>query len=128
MTSQDESLRILIVDDRQDSANSMSMLLGLTGHQTQTAFDGATALHMADRFRPHVILCDIGLPDISGLEVCRQIRARDWGPNICMIALTGWGVENAFASSMEAGFNHHLVKPVELSDLRNAISEHYPAG
>ena len=66
------------------------------------------------------------MPDMSGLEVCRQIRSREWGSDICMIALTGWGVENALASSMEAGFNHHLVKPVELSDLRYRITQHFP--
>jgi CheY-like chemotaxis protein len=105
--------RILVVDDNEDSAETMALLLGMSGHETHTAHDGEAALEAAERLRPDVILLDIGLPTLSGHEVCRRIRQEPWGRQMAMIALTGWGQEEDRRRSEEAGFDGHLVKPVE---------------
>ena len=116
-------LRILVVDDNRDSANSLSMLLRLTGNETQTAYDGAEALSLAGEFRPDVVLLDIGLPKLNGYEVARRIREQSWGKRVILIALTGWGQEEDRQRSREAGFDDHMVKPVELSPLMNLLAE-----
>jgi PAS domain S-box-containing protein len=104
--------RILVVDDNHDSAESLAMLLGITGNKTFTAHDGADALDAAARHRPDVVLLDIGLPTLNGYEVCRRIREEPWGKEMCVIALTGWGQDEDRRKSHEAGFDGHLVKPV----------------
>jgi PAS domain S-box-containing protein len=109
--------RILIVDDNEDSAESLALLLEMTGHETHTAHDGETALHNAEKLRPHVMLLDIGLPTLNGHEVCRRIRQQSWGQQMVLIALTGWGQEEDRRRSEEAGFDGHLVKPVNHSRL-----------
>ena len=105
--------RILVVDDNADSATSLAELLTLTGHVTQTAFDGVEAVAAAEVFEPDVVLLDIGLPKLNGYDACRQIRAQPWGQNMLVVALTGWGFEDDRKQSREAGFDGHLVKPVE---------------
>jgi PAS domain S-box-containing protein len=110
--------RILVVDDNHDSAESLAMLLGITGNETFTANDGAVALDAAARHRPDVVLLDIGLPTLNGYEVCRRIREEPWGREMCLIALTGWGQEEDRRKSREAGFEGHLVKPVNYPALR----------
>jgi PAS domain S-box-containing protein len=105
--------RVLIVDDNQDGATSLAMLLHLGGHETFVAHDGAEALAEAERLHPDVILLDIGLPGISGYEVCRRIRQQPWGKEMVMVALTGWGQEEDRERSRDAGFDAHVVKPVE---------------
>ena len=85
--------RVLIVDDNRDAADALAMLLQHTGHDTFVAYDGKAAFAAAETHRPDVILLDIGLPGISGHDVCRQMREQPWGRNIRMIALTGWGQE-----------------------------------
>ncbi|HEX7034302.1 MAG TPA: PAS domain S-box protein [Pseudomonadales bacterium] len=117
------SHRVLVVDDNRDSAASLATLLRLTGHATETAFDGAEAIEAAARFRPSVILLDLGLPRLSGYEVCREIRRRAWGRDIAMIAVTGWGQEQDRQRSREAGFDEHLVKPVDLAAIENLLAE-----
>jgi PAS domain S-box-containing protein len=104
--------RILVVDDNRDSAESLAMLLDITGNATFTAHDGADALDAAARDRPDVVLLDIGLPTLNGYEVCRRIRAEPWGKDMTLIALTGWGQDEDRRKSHEAGFDGHLVKPV----------------
>ncbi|MEJ7592860.1 MAG: ATP-binding protein [Planctomycetaceae bacterium] len=116
-------LRILVVDDNRDTANSLSMLLRLTGNEPQTAYDGAEALSVAGEFRPDVVLLDIGLPKLNGYEVARRIREQPWGKRVILIALTGWGQEEDRQRSREAGFDDHMVKPVELSPLMNLLAE-----
>jgi len=106
------SRRILVVEDNRDSADSLAMLLNLSGHATEVAYDGLAALDAAERFRPDVILLDIGLPKLNGLETCRQIRERPWGKDVLMVALTGWGQEKDQRQSKEAGFDVHVVKPL----------------
>jgi PAS domain S-box-containing protein len=105
--------RILIVDDNRDGADSLAMMLQMLGNDTRTAYDGAEALSAAAAFRPDVILLDIGLPRLTGYEVCRRLRAEPGGAGVVVIAQTGWGQEEDRRKSHEAGFDHHLVKPVD---------------
>jgi CheY-like chemotaxis protein len=104
---------VLIVDDNRDAASSLALLLGLDGHRTVVAHDGAEALEAAERLRPDVVLLDIGLPGMSGYEVGRRMRHQPWGRGIMLIALTGWGQPEDRRRSSEAGFDAHLVKPVD---------------
>ena len=105
--------RILVVDDNRDSAESLAMLLTLRGHHTHTAHDGEEALRVAETVRPDVMLLDIGLPKLNGYDTCRKIRAEAWGRRMVIIALTGWGQDEDRRLSREAGFDGHLVKPVD---------------
>lgn len=109
--------RILVVDDLPDNLESLAMLLRLSGHEVETAEDGATALECAERYQPEVMLLDIGMPGMDGYEVCRRLRAQPWGQDIRVVALTGWGQEEDRRSTREAGFDAHLVKPVDLAEL-----------
>ena len=118
--------RILVVDDNRDSAMSLEMLLKLMGNDTQTAHDGLAAVDAAEQFRPDVILLDIGLPELNGYDVCRRIREQPWSHNIEIVALTGWGQEEDRRRSKEAGFDHHLVKPLDLDVLKKLLAT--PAG
>lgn len=115
--------RILVVDDNRDSATSLAMLLRLQGYRTLTAFDGLEAVEAATNFLPQVILLDIGLPKLNGFEVCRRIREQSWGKKIVMVALTGWGQDEDREKSNEAGFDHHLVKPVDSKALTKLLRE-----
>jgi CheY-like chemotaxis protein len=103
----------LVVDDNQESAESLTILLDLAGHKTHTTYDGLEAIEAAATFRPDVILLDIGLPELNGYEVARKIREQPWGQAMVLVALTGWGQEEDRRRSREAGFNHHLTKPVD---------------
>ena len=114
--------RILIVDDNRDSADSLAMLLELTGNKTYMAHDGIEAVEAIEKHRPEVVLLDIGLPKLDGHEVCRRVREQPWGKNIVVIALTGWGQDDDRRKSQEAGFNGHLVKPVDYDKLLELLS------
>jgi len=114
--------RILVVDDKRDSAISMAMLLRITGNETRTAHDGLEAIEVADEFRPDVILMDIGMPKLNGYDACRRIRVEPWGRQITIIALTGWGAEKDRQLSSEAGFTSHLVKPVDPDELETILA------
>jgi signal transduction histidine kinase len=114
--------RILVVDDHRDGAESMAALLALQGHEVKVAHDGESALAAADAFRPDAMLLDIGLPTLSGYEVCRRLRAQSWGREITVIALTGWGDQDAVKKGEAAGFDHHLVKPVDEAVLVAALA------
>src|SRR5262249_20919043 len=109
--------RVLVVDDNRDAATSLATLLQITGHETFTANDGPTALEEIERLRPDPVLLDIGLPRVNGYEVCRRIREKSWGNDIALIALTGWGQEEDRRKSTAAGFDGHLVKPVDYATL-----------
>jgi signal transduction histidine kinase/ActR/RegA family two-component response regulator len=115
-------LRILIVDDNRDGADSLGMMLRIMGNDTRTAYDGRDGLQVAGEYRPDVILLDIGLPMLNGYETCRRIRAQPWGNGIVVIAMTGWGQEEDRRRSHEAGFDHHLVKPVDPTALMQLLS------
>jgi len=114
--------RILIVDDNVDSADSLAMLLEITGNQTYLAHDGVEAIESIEKYRPEVVLLDIGLPKLDGHEVCRRVREQPWGNDIRIIALTGWGQDDDRRKSEEAGFNGHLVKPVDYDKLLALLS------
>ncbi len=115
--------RILVVDDNKDSAESLAILLRLTGHEAHTAFDGDEAVERAAALRPDVVLLDIGLPVISGYDAARQIRAQPWGKHMVLVAMTGWGHDEDRQKSREAGFDAHLVKPVEHAVLAQLLAE-----
>jgi len=115
--------RVLIVDDNLDSADSLAMLLNITGNKTFLAHDGVEALEAVEKYRPEVMLLDIGLPKLDGHEVCRRVRELPWGKDIVIIALTGWGQEDDRRKSEEAGFNGHLVKPVDYDRLLELLGQ-----
>lgn len=115
-------LRILVVDDNRDSADSLGMLFRLVGHEVRTAHDGLEAIAAADEFRPDAIVLDIGLPKLDGYEVARQIRRLEWSRKTTLIAVTGWGQAEDKERSEEAGFDHHLVKPVDPSALLELLT------
>jgi CheY-like chemotaxis protein len=113
---------ILIVDDNQDAADSLSALLGLMGNEVHVAYDGLQALEMAAALEPDIILMDIGLPKLNGYDAARQMRAIEALRGVTLVALTGWGQGEDRRRSQEAGFDHHLVKPVGLDDLQAVLA------
>jgi PAS domain S-box-containing protein len=115
--------RMLVVDDNRDSAESMAMMLKLLGNDVRIAHDGIEAVEAAEAFRPQVILMDVGMPRLNGLDATRRIRQQSWGRPVVIAALTGWGQEGDKARSQEAGCNGHLVKPVSLMDLQKFLAE-----
>jgi PAS domain S-box-containing protein len=115
--------RVLVVDDLPDAANSLAKLLPLLGHDTRTAYNGFEAIEAAKGFRPDVVLLDIGLPKLNGYETARQIKQQPWGQGIKLIAVTGWGQEEDKRRALEAGFDHHLTKPVNLAALQNLLED-----
>jgi CheY-like chemotaxis protein len=114
--------RILIADDNPDAADSLAMLLELEGHEVRVAHLGRTALSVAQEFRPDAALLDIGMPDLTGYEVARELRREPWGASVQLIALTGWGQDGDRRQALEAGFDHHLTKPVDLERLAELIA------
>ena len=114
--------RILVVDDNQDSALSLAMMLNIMGHEVQTAHDGLAAIESASEFLPDIILLDIGLPKLNGYEACRRIREQPWSAHMVIVALTGWGQDEDRRRSAEAGFDHHFVKPVEITALQGLLA------
>jgi CheY-like chemotaxis protein/nitrogen-specific signal transduction histidine kinase len=115
------SLRILVVDDNRDAADSLAMLLRTTGNDIRTAYDGVEAVQVANEFEPEVVLLDIGLPNMDGHEVAQRIRQEAWGRRTCLIAVTGWSDEADRARSRAAGFDHHLVKPLDTGHLAQLL-------
>ena len=115
--------RILIVDDNRDGANSLAMVLRMLGNQVFITYDGIAALQAAEAYRPDLVLLDIGLPRMDGHEVCRRIREEPWGADMLLVAVTGWGQAEDRRQSLEVGFDLHLVKPVNPSDLETLLSK-----
>jgi signal transduction histidine kinase/CheY-like chemotaxis protein len=116
------NLRIVVVDDNQDAAASLSMLLQLLGHDVRVAYDGESAVHTAEAFRPQAMLLDLGMPGMSGYDTCRRVRTQAWGNEITILAVTGWGQEEDRRNSAAAGFDGHLVKPVDPDMLINTLT------
>ena len=116
-------LRILVVDDNHDSADSLAMLLGLLGNDTRMAYDGPNAVAAADEFRPDIVLLDLGMPGVDGFETCRRLREQEWGGRMIIVALTGWGQPHDRSASRGAGFDHHLVKPVDPAVLERVLAD-----
>lgn len=119
---------ILLADDNQDAAWAVAQWLVLQGFNTVKADDGASALALAETHRPQVMLVDIGMPELSGHEVARRIRAHAWGKNMLLVAITGWGHEQDVRASMEAGFDLHMTKPVDMPRLRDVIETYLSNG
>jgi CheY-like chemotaxis protein len=115
--------RILVVDDNRLSSQSTAMLLRMMGHDLAIAHDGIQGMECARAFRPDVILLDIGLPQLNGYETARRIREQPWGKDIFLIAVTGFGQEEDRRRSLEAGFDYHMVKPVNFVELEKKLSE-----
>jgi CheY-like chemotaxis protein len=114
--------RLLIVDDVKDSADTLAMLLRIKGHEVQTAYDGEEAIIAAGKFKPEMVLLDIGMPKLNGYDACRRIRQQPWGQGIYLVALTGWGQVEDRRRTEEAGFNHHMVKPVDTGELMTLLA------
>ena len=115
--------RILVVDDNVDAATTLDVLLRSLGHETRVAHEGMTALEIAREFRPQVILLDIGMPGLDGYEVARRLRAMNHGRTFRIVAITGWGQEADRLRSKEAGFDLHLVKPVDPGVLVSVLEQ-----
>jgi DNA-binding response OmpR family regulator len=113
----DETARVLVVDDDRDIAESCAVLLQLAGFEAMTACKGRDALQLACEFHPHVVLLDIGLPDLSGYDVARRLKADLTLPTITLVAITAYASEEHRRQARAAGFDHYLVKPVTFSHL-----------
>jgi CheY-like chemotaxis protein len=114
-------MKILVVDDNVDSADSLALLLSIGGHETHVAHDGPGAMDAAARLLPDVVLLDIGLPKMDGLEVCRRIRQEPWGRRMGIVALTGLGQDSDRVESESAGFDRHVVKPIDYEALLRTL-------
>ena len=114
-------LRILVADDNPDSASSLSLLLSILGYDTCMANDGIEAFEAAVEYRPDVALLDLGMPRLNGYDLARRLRAEAWGSTITLIAITGWGQSEDRLRTLEAGFDHHLVKPVDPTALTKLL-------
>ncbi len=115
--------RVLVVDDNKDSAQTLGMMLQIMGNDVRTAHDGLEAVEKAQEYLPKVILLDLGMPKLNGYDVCRRIREQAWGASMVIIALTGWGQAEDRQRTKEAGFDHHLVKPVDVAKLKELLDE-----
>ncbi len=114
--------KILVADDNRDAAESMGLLLQIAGHDVRIVHDGIAALDTGAAFQPDVALVDIGMPELSGYEVAERARAEPWGQRTLLIAVTGWGQESDKRRALEAGFDHHLTKPVEQEVLEGLLA------
>lgn len=119
--------RILVADDNKDAADMLALVLKALGHEVRTAYDGELAVEAAKSFLPDVCLLDIGMPRLDGYGACRKLREQPWGRDVMLVALTGWGTEEDRRRGKEAGFDAHLVKPVEPDALRDLLSEALPS-
>ena len=119
----DSGRKILVADDNRDAADSLAMVLRLQGYEVHTVTDGQEAVNAALTLRPDVVLLDIGMPRLNGHEVARRLRAEPWGRALHLIALTGWGQDEDRRRSHEAGFDAHLVKPVDPAELTRLLAE-----
>jgi len=115
--------RILVVDDNRDSATTLAMLLKSMGHEAETAFGGLEAVARAVTFRADVILLDIGMPGLNGYDAARLIREQQDQKSLKLVALTGWGQEEDRRRTKEAGFDAHLLKPIDLAALTKLLAD-----
>ncbi len=115
--------RVLVVDDNVDSAESMAMILKLSGHEVALAHDGGQALEVARTFQPDVVFLDLGMPNVNGYDAARLIRKEPWGERIMLVALTGWGQEEDKRRTSAAGFDLHVVKPIDFAKLDALVSQ-----
>ena len=120
-------MKILVVDDNRDAADTCAALLELSGHHVQTAYTGRHAFELAESFRPHALLMDIGLPDFDGYQLAAKVRAAPWGRAIILIAVTGWGQEEDRRRAFDAGCDHHLTKPIAAETVEALLLSLQPA-
>jgi CheY-like chemotaxis protein len=121
-------LSVLVVDDNRDSAETLALVLELAGHRVATAHDGTHALALANAGAPEVAVLDIGLPDMTGHDLARRLRALPGGAQMLLVAVTGWGQAQDRNRSVAAGFDHHLVKPVDPAQLEALLATHRREG
>jgi len=119
--------RVLIADDNEDAADTISLLFSELGCEVRTVYGGEPALREAERFRPDVVFLDLGMPDLNGRDVCKQIRSQPWGADMMVVALTGWGRDEDRRRTRLAGFDEHIVKPAD-SDLLVRLLRDLPQG
>lgn len=117
------SKRILIVEDNVDSGTTLQMILHALGHDVQFVLDGESAMPLVGRFRPQIVILDLGLPGMQGHEAARRLRELDTEGKMKIIALSGWGRETDVERSKVAGIDRHLVKPLDLQALKEAIGD-----
>ena len=115
--------RVLLIDDNLDAAESLAQLLSLSGHDARTAADGAKGVALAAEFKPEVVFCDLGLPGMNGYEVARQLRGLPFGRDMVLAALTGYGQPGDRERTAQAGFDAHLVKPVDPAVIENFVED-----
>ena len=116
-------MRILIADDNIDALESLAMLLERNGHEVYRAQDGEFALHAAQTFKPEAAILDIAMPGLSGYGVARQIRSEVWGRRTLLIAHTAWGGPDNKQRALKAGFDRHLTKPADFSEIVRLLDE-----
>jgi PAS domain S-box-containing protein len=114
--------RILVVDDNMDALESLSLLVTRMGNEVCRAHDGLEALQAAERFQPEIVLMDLGMPNLDGYEAARRMRQEPWGRAVTLVATTGWGQDDDRRRSAEAGFDRHLVKPIDVAELRELLA------
>lgn len=115
------TLRILVVDDNRDAADSLAELLGIQGYRVRTAYDGPGALSVAARFRPEVVLCDLKMPNMNGYEVAKCVRRLFQPSDVLLVAVTSYGADDDRRRAREAGFDHHFLKPVDSNALHGVL-------
>ena len=116
-------LKVLVADDNEDAVESAAMVLAMNGNEVKLASDGLEAVEAADRYRPDVVLLDIGMPKLNGFEACRRIRSAPWGKDMLVVAVTGWGQEEDRRRTAEAGFDAHFTKPVDFASVMRLIGQ-----
>jgi CheY-like chemotaxis protein len=115
--------RLLIVDDNVAAAGLLEMLLRKHGHEVHVAHDGLEAVEVAERYRPHVVLMDLGMPKLDGYEAAKRIRREPWGRDMLLVAVTGWGQDGDRQRTSDAGFDHHLVKPAQPALIQQILAQ-----
>jgi CheY-like chemotaxis protein len=115
---------VLVADDNHDAAETLALLLDMDGYETAVAYGGLQALDSISRNRPDAVILDIGMPDLNGYEVARRIREAEWGRNLFLLAITGWGHPDDVARAKAAGFNEHLTKPVDADNVVRLLAKH----
>ena len=114
--------RVLVVDDSVDACESLAAVVQMLGHTARTAFDGQQAVDVAAEFRPQLVLMDISLPKLNGYEAAALIRKQDGGSDVTFVALTGWGRDEDREQALNAGFHHHVTKPIDFTVLRELLN------
>jgi len=115
-------LCVLVVDDNHDTALGLSLLMRAWGHQSRMAYDGLSAINAALDCHPNLVLLDIGLPGLDGCEVAKRMRQQPTLKNVVLVAVTGWGNDGEKCRAVEAGFNHHLLKPTNIGKLQEIVA------